>query len=293
MNNLPLIESWLGHLAAERGLAPLTLQNYRRDVLLLDQHSQPQTLAALESRDLRRILATLHQQGLSGRSLARILSAWRNLYRYLAKRHGLAQNPCEGLRAPRQTQPLPDSLTVDQTLALLDAPAGEGPRALRDQALFELLYSCGLRLAELARLRLEQLDLRQGELRVTGKGSKTRIVPAGQPAIAALERWLAARGTSSPWVFPGRNPNQPLSPRAIELRLTRRALVAGTGRHVHPHMLRHAFASHLLQSSGDLRAVQELLGHASIATTQIYTRLDFQHLARTYDAAHPRARKKS
>ncbi|MDA8226050.1 MAG: tyrosine recombinase XerC [Betaproteobacteria bacterium] len=294
MDNLHWIERWLDHLAAERGLSGHTLNHYRRDALLLDHHSRDTPFDTLHDHDLRRILASLHQQGLSGRSLARMLSAWRNLFRFLMRRHGFPRNPCDGLRPPRHPQPLPHSLSVDQTFALLEpAPRADDPLATRDQAMFELLYSCGLRLSELARLTLTQLDLAQGELRVIGKGNKTRIVPIGRVALEALARWLAVRGSQSgDWLFPGRNPQRPITGRAIELRLARRAVLAASGQPVHPHMLRHAFASHLLQSSGDLRAVQELLGHARISSTQIYTRLDFQHLARVYDQAHPRARKK-
>lgn len=288
--NDSLVDAYLTHLAAERGLSEHTLSNYARDVRLLLQKIDTTALADIRVHDIRRIIATLHAKGLSGKSLARTLSAWRGFYHYLSKRHGYTLNPCEGLRAPKYARTLPRSLSVEQVGSLLDAP-DESPLAIRDNAMFELFYSSGLRLSELATLKLAQLDLKQAEVTVFGKGNKTRLVPLGNQAIIAMHRWLAKREIGGDYIFPGRHGGH-LTQRAIELRLKFRADQVGLDAKVHPHVLRHAFASHLLQSSGDLRAVQELLGHASISSTQIYTQLDFQHLAKTYDQAHPRAKKK-
>jgi len=289
--NASLVDAYLTHLAAERGLSAHTVSNYARDIRLLLGKIDASALADISAHDIRRYIAALHAHGLSGRSLARTLSAWRGFYHYLGKRHGYAQNPCAGLRAPKYARTLPHSLSVEQVAHLLDTP-DDSPLAVRDNAIFELFYSSGLRLSELATLKLAQLDLTHAEVSVTGKGNKTRLLPIGQQAITSMQRWLTQRNDLGDYVFPGRNGGH-LTQRAIELRLKHRADQIGLDAKVHPHVLRHAFASHLLQSSGDLRAVQELLGHASISTTQIYTQLDFQHLAATYDLAHPRARKKT
>lgn len=288
-----LANAYLSHLASERGLAAHTINNYARDLRILLDKTRPSTLAGLRAHDIRRFIAGLHAGGLSGKSLARILSAWRSFYRYLNQRHDFPHNPCDSLHAPKHARALPRSLSVEQTMHLLDATDRKDPLTVRDNAMFELFYSSGLRLSELATLTLAQLDLANSEVTVVGKGNKTRIVPIGKQAVTALRNWLIQRVSTGLYVFPGRNDHRHLSQRAIELRLDRRAQQAGLDVKVHPHVLRHAFASHLLQSSGDLRAVQELLGHASISSTQIYTRLDFQHLAATYDQAHPRAKKKA
>ncbi|MEQ1667146.1 MAG: tyrosine recombinase XerC [Sulfuriferula sp.] len=288
--NAALLTAYLDYIAAERGLAAHTLENYQRDLKLLFQYLADMPLAQARAHDIRRVVARLHGSGLSGKSLARILSSWRGFYRYLNLRHGYTHNPCEGLRAPKHQRALPHSLSVEQTQQLLDNH-DDHVLDVRDSAMFELFYSSGLRLSELAGLTLAQVDMAQAEIQVAGKGNKARIAPIGQVALAALQRWLAQRPIATDALFPGRN-GAHLTQRAIALRLKRRAALAGVTANVHPHVLRHAFASHLLQSSGDLRAVQELLGHASISTTQIYTQLDFQHLAATYDQAHPRAKKK-
>ena len=311
MNN-ELVAAYLAHLAAERGLSAHTVSNYGRDLQLLLSKIGQLSLAELRAQDIRRMIASLHAQGpvsksvsskntqvrhlgkgLSGKSLARILSAWRGFYHYLNQRHGYLHNPCATLHAPKHPRALPRSLSVEQTMQLLDNHNPDDPLTIRDNAMFELFYSSGLRLSELATLQLNQLDLANAEISVIGKGNKTRITPVGKAAVAALLRWLTQRSATGNYLFPGRNIGQHLSQRAIELRLQRRAQQVGLNAKVHPHVLRHAFASHLLQSSGDLRAVQELLGHASISSTQIYTQLDFQHLAATYDLAHPRAKKKT
>jgi integrase/recombinase XerC len=233
---------------------------------------------------------------LGGKSLARMLSAWRSFFRYLARDHGATRNPFQGLRAPRSAKTLPKALSPDEAAQLLHRSDADDPMALRDRAMFELFYSSGLRLSELTGTTLDNLDLEQQTVRVTGKGNKTRVVPIGSFAVNALREWLAQRATLAPpavrTVFVNAA-GRPVSPRTVQHRLKQWAMQQGLSRAVHPHMLRHSFASHLLQSSGDLRAVQEMLGHASISTTQVYTHLDFQHLAKVYDAAHPRAKRKT
>ncbi len=287
--------AWLDALAHQRRASALTLENYGRDVAALLALAGATPLDRLKHHDIRRYVAQLHARGLSGRSLARALSAWRGFFNWLAKRHGLEQNPCLAVRAPKAKKALPAALSADQANALLETAAGD-LLELRDKAMFELCYSSGLRLAELASLDINLApDLAAGEVAVTGKRAKTRSVPVGTKAREALAAWLARRGeiaaADCPALFVSRNGVR-LSMRMIQLRLGRWAKKAGLGTHVHPHMLRHSFASHLLQSSGDLRAVQEMLGHSSLGTTQVYTHLDFMHLAKVYDAAHPRARKK-
>jgi integrase/recombinase XerC len=244
---------------------------------------------------VRRFVAQLHARGLNGKSLARALSAWRGFFKFLARDHCFQQNPCAGVRAPKAAKKLPRALSPDEAGQLMAIDAA-GPLALRDKAILELFYSSGLRLSELTALAPEDVDFDDATVRVTGKGAKTRIVPVGSHALAALRAWLiererlAAAGEAALFV---NNQGRRLSARSVQLRIERWALKRGLGRRVHPHALRHSFASHVLQSSGDLRAVQEMLGHASISTTQVYTQLDFQHLAKVYDAAHPRAKKRS
>jgi integrase/recombinase XerC len=289
------LEAYVSHLARERRLAPLTVENYRRDVADLLRLAGAIPLENITTHDVRRFVARLHAGGLGGRSLARKLSAWRGLFSYLARDHGFTANPAAGVRAPRSPKRLPASLTPDETAQLLDGPAGESVQARCDQALFELIYSSGLRLAEALGLGLGDIDLREGTVRVLGKGAKTRVVPVGRQAKRAIEDWLRVRGQiarpGEQALFVGRRGVR-IGARTVQTRLKAMARARGLTANVHPHVLRHSFASHVLQSSGDLRAVQELLGHASISTTQVYTHLDFQHLAKVYDAAHPRARKK-
>jgi integrase/recombinase XerC len=291
------VEQFLAELAHQRRASDHTVAAYRHDLAALQAGVGERPLAVLQSHDLRRQAMRLHGQGLAARSVARTLSAWRAYYRWLARRGELAVDPCVGLTAPKRPRVLPKALAIEQAAALL-TPSGDANDALatRDRAMFELFYSSGLRLSELASLDLDgKLDLASAEVTVTGKRGKTRTVPVGAQARKALEAWLAQRDSLAAQeelaLFVGRRGTR-LTPRAIELRLAQRAKQSGLGLNVHPHMLRHSFASHVLQSSGDLRAVQEMLGHASIATTQIYTHLDFQHLAKIYDAAHPRAHKK-
>lgn len=287
------LSGFINHLAHERRLSAHSVAAYRRDVETLLALAGDTPLANLSVHHIRRFLVVLHARGLSGRSLARMLSAWRTFYRWLAREWGLPHNPCQGLRAPKAEKKLPAALSPDAAARLMQVE-GDDPLALRDRAMLELFYSSGLRLSELTALTVSDVDLAAGEARVTGKGAKTRVVPVGRHALVALRAWLAVRDRLSARetraLFVSRR-GGPLSPRAVQLRLAYWAKRLGLGQHVHPHMLRHSFASHLLQSSGDLRAVQEMLGHANIATTQVYTHLDWQHLAKVYDATHPRAKK--
>jgi integrase/recombinase XerC len=290
------VAQFLAELAHQRRASVHTLTAYRHDLTLLQAGVGERPLPQLQSFELRRQAMRLHGQGLAARSIARTLSAWRAYYRWLARRGQLAADPCVGLRAPQQPRVLPKALGIDQTAALLADPVDDSFLAVRDRAMFELFYSSGLRLAELASIDLVGgLDLAGAEVTVTGKRAKTRTVPVGAKAVDALNAWIEERPNMAvagePALFVSRRGTR-LTPRAIELRLGVWAKKSGLGLHVHPHMLRHSFASHVLQSSGDLRAVQEMLGHASISTTQIYTHLDFQHLAKVYDAAHPRAKLK-
>ena len=292
------VEHFLTELAIQRRASPHTVDAYRRDLVRLKALAAEQDPVALKAPQLRRGLMQLHAQELAPRSIARTLSAWRSYYAWLARRGVIPLNPADGLRAPKRPRSLPKALGIDQTAALLDRPAGtlsDDPLLARDIAMFELFYSSGLRLSELVSLDWPGgLDLVTGEVTVTGKRQKTRTVPVGDKARTALEAWLALRPQflkdNQPALFLGRNGTR-LKSRQVAGRLAQWAQRQGVGVHVHPHMLRHSFASHVLQSSGDLRAVQEMLGHASITATQIYTHLDFQHLAKIYDAAHPRAKK--
>ena len=291
------VDDYLAELADQRRQSPHTITNYRRDLKRLLTLAGDADVSGLQVFQIRRFIAQLHGQGLSGRSLGRMLSAWRGFFGWLGQRSLVTANPCDGVRPPKSPRLLPKALSVDETAALL-VPEEDGDPALaaRDVAMFELFYSSGLRLAELAALNIDALEgvLHEGEVRVLGKRSKARIVPVGAKAREALAAWAALRlqlaGDGEAALFVSRRGVR-LSHRAIQDRLGRHALRAGLPRHVHPHMLRHSFASHVLQSSGDLRAVQVMLGHASIASTQVYTHLDFQHLAKVYDTAHPRAKR--
>jgi integrase/recombinase XerC len=273
-----------------------TREAYLRDIGVLKGLAGDAAVTTLPPATLRRFLAALHARGLSGRSLARILSGWRAFYRFALERDpALKDDPCVGLKAPKMTRRLPAALSPDEAVRLV-AIDGDDLLAVRDRALFELAYSSGLRLSELAGLDVGGVDLQTGEVRVWGKGAKERIVPVGGPAREAIRVWLSVRAglpiTDAEAMFVARSGRR-IGPRAIESRLAAWAVKRGLARHVHPHMLRHSFASHVLQSSGDLRAVQEMLGHASIASTQVYTHLDFQYLAKVYDQAHPRAKAKA
>ena len=290
-------KAWLDTLEHQRRLSGHTLSNYSRAIELLLRLKESSALRDLDSAQIRRFVARLHAAGLSGRTLALTLSAWRGLFNWLARQRGFPANPAQGVRAPKSPRHLPKALSVEQVQQLLETGAPQSPEGARDRAMFELLYSSGLRLAELVALDADdgRLDLKQAEVTVTGKGAKTRTVPVGGRAREALRDWLKARALlAAPQeraLFVGARGRR-IAPGTVQARLRAWAKRQGLGASVHPHMLRHSFASHVLQSSQDLRAVQEMLGHASISTTQVYTHLDFQALAKVYDAAHPRARKK-
>ena len=316
---MDLITRYLDHVRYEKRLAERTLALYTLDLQKLKDHADEAGVALqdVQSAHIRRWVAQMHSGGRSGRGIALILSGWRGFYTWLGREGLIASNPVQDVRAPKAPKPLPKALHVDDAVQLAEfsnTHTNSDPWLnCRDAAMVELLYGCGLRVGELVGLDVQAsttakgwIDLEEGEAHVLGKGSKRRTVPLGRAALQALEHWLSVRtqvtgllstpapGTSSQALalFPGRHGTR-LTAQSIWQRLKRRSLQAGLATPVHPHMLRHSFASHVLQSSGDLRAVQELLGHANITTTQVYTRLDFQHLAKAYDAAHPRAKKKS
>lgn len=326
------IEAYLGHLQANRRYSPHTLDGYRRDLARLVVLAGEQALEGLTTTHIRQFIAELHGDGLGARSLARMLASWRGFYRWWMRADAppagemsdqagshpakpLMSNPVDGVRAPKAARGLPKALSVEHTQVLMERPVAQvasEPLALRDQAMFELLYSSGLRLSELVLLdsgyvragayeSAGWIDLSEREVTVRGKGGKQRVVPIGAPAAAALTAWLAVRASLARTegapsdihaLFVGARGAR-ISPRVVQLQLKQAAIQAGLPTHVHPHVLRHSFASHVLQSAQDLRAVQEMLGHANITTTQIYTRLDFQHLARAYDQAHPRSGRKT
>jgi integrase/recombinase XerC len=285
---------FIEHLAVEKQASPHTLDAYRRDLAALRAWAAEQSIAAWSAVDalaLRGFVADEHARGLSPPSVQRRLSACRAFFRWLLKHGELAADPSAGLRGPKAPRKLPQVLDADEMGQLVEVPV-DAPLGLRDRAMMELFYSSGLRVSELCALRWGDLDLAGGEVRVLGKGRKTRIVPVGRHAREALVAYLAAEPAppTAP-VFPGRGAGT-ISARAVQKRVRELAMRQGVWKRVHPHLLRHSFASHVLESSGDLRGVQELLGHANIATTQIYTHLDFQHLAKVYDGAHPRAKRK-
>lgn len=302
------IDRHLEHLRVERRLSDATLRSYRDAFTRLNaaMTADGLALAAVQPQHARRWMARLHAQGLGPRSLAQMLSAWRGLFRWLGHEGEVALNPIDGLRAPKAPKPLPKALAVEQAIALAEhhaeADARDPRLEARDRCIVELLYGGGLRVSELTGLDVTAaggargwIDAAAAEAQVLGKGGKRRSVPIGGPAIEALKAWLGVRGelakAGEAGLFVGARGAR-MSASQVRAMLAARAQAAGLPTHVHPHMLRHSFASHLLQSSGDLRAVQELLGHASITTTQVYTRLDFQHLAKAYDAAHPRAKRR-
>jgi integrase/recombinase XerC len=299
----PLVERYLEHVRVEKRLAQRTVELYALDLQKLQVNCRQAGVALTGAQNLhmRRWVAQMHSGGRSGRGIALILSGWRGFYTWLGREGLVSSNPVQDLRAPKAAKPLPKALSVDEAvqLAAFEGADGEDPALqARDQCITELLYGCGLRIGELTGLDVVAssqargwIDMQAAEAHVLGKGSKRRSVPVGSKALEALQDWLAAR---SGWakddaaLFISQRGTR-LTPQHIRVRLKQRSLQAGLATPVHPHMLRHSFASHVLQSSGDLRAVQELLGHANITTTQVYTRLDFQHLAKVYDAAHPRA----
>ena len=307
----PVVLRYLEHARVEKRLAERTLTLYTLDLQRLARHAAQAgvPLLQMQTEDIRRCVAQMHSGGRSGRGIALILSGWRSFFTWAARQNLVPSNPVLGVRAPRAPKPLPKALGVDDAVRLAEfaQPQADPWLEARDSALVELLYGAGLRVGELVgldmlpgpdteRLGRGWVDLQAGEAHVFGKGSKRRSVPVGKAAVQALQQWLAVRGAqgraTEPALFIGQRGAR-LTAQSVWVRLRQRSQQAGLSTPVHPHMLRHSFASHLLQSSGDLRAVQELLGHASITTTQVYTRLDFQHLAKVYDAAHPRAQRKS
>jgi len=282
----------LHHLSAH------TRKAYQRDISNFRKYCEAQNLASwsdMDGRQMRGFVTQRHRQGIGGRSLQRNLSAIRAFYRYLMKTGVAIQNPAQGIVTPKTPKKLPHTLDVDQSGKLMEI-TGDDIFSIRDRAILELMYSCGLRLSELVNLDLNSLDFGDAVVTVTGKGNKTRMLPVGRQAVGALQTWLEHRvrlaADDETALFVSKRGCR-ISPRSIQQRLRQWAVKQGLGTHVHPHMLRHSFASHILESSSDLRAVQEMLGHADISTTQIYTHLDFQHLARVYDRAHPRAQKKN
>ncbi len=298
----PVALEWVArfgqHLAAERRMSRHTGSSYARDLAALVRFCDAQEIpawAGLDAQHVRVFAAKSHASGLAPRSIQRRLSAVRSFFHFLIRERALQSNPAQDIRAPKVARRLPRTLDPDQMARLLELP-GSGPLVARDRAMMELFYSSGLRLAELAGLDVGDVDLKDRTVRVLGKGEKTRIVPVGRLAVDALGKWAAERGViarvETAALFVGRGGAR-LGPRAIQARVAYWARRRGLPMHVHPHLFRHSFASHLLESSGDLRGVQELLGHSNLSTTQIYTHLDFQHLARIYDKAHPRARRKS
>jgi len=295
--SVPLVD-FVTHLASEKRHSPRTCEHYLRDLQRLGAWLTAMNIdqwSKVTSHDVRRYVASLSKSGLSGQSIARHLSSMRRFYRFLHREGRTKDNPALDIRAPKSGRRLPKVADVDQLNQLLDVNPDD-PLEARDLAMFELMYSSGLRLSELAGLNQDAVDLVSGEVRVLGKGSKERLLPVGAKAAAAIRRWLKCRvrfaPDSEPAMFVSQRGSR-LSRRSIQARLARWGRAQGADQRLHPHMLRHSFASHMLESSGDLRAVQELLGHADIATTQVYTHLDFQHLARVYDQSHPRARRRS
>ena len=299
--NAPLnhvVQQYLDYLAYNKRYSPHTINAYARDMQRLIETLEDQghgTWADAQADTIRDAMVTARKTHLAPKSIQRILSSWRSFFTYLLQQNLVKLNPVDGIRAPKSPRKLPNSLDPDQISQVLNATImSDDPMAMRDKAMLELTYSCGLRLAELASLNVFDIDLTDASLIVTGKGNKTRQLPIGRQAITALKSWLQQRGQlkchDANALFINHR-GQRMGVRGIQMRMANMA--AAHGQHIHPHMLRHSFASHLLQSSGDLRAVQELLGHSNISTTQVYTHLDYQHLAKVYDEAHPRAQEKT
>ncbi|HEC74091.1 MAG TPA: tyrosine recombinase XerC [Methylophaga aminisulfidivorans] len=292
------VDDFLDNLALQRRLSENTVKSYRRDLNQLVDFAEQQNIqhwSELKTSQVRQFIALEHRKGLSGRTIQRMLSAARSFYQFLIRQGLIDTNPAQAVQAPKTEKRLPSTLDVDQMSALLDQTHPDTFVATRDRAMMELFYSSGLRLAELASLDLRDIDFGDHLLHVTGKGNKDRVCPFGSKALAALQDWLDKRDSlgfyNQTAVFITQQGRR-LGVRSIQKRLAYWGKKQGISDHVHPHRLRHAFASHMLESSGDLRAVQELLGHADISTTQIYTHVDFQHLAKVYDSAHPRAKKR-
>jgi len=296
MTNQEYIQHYLEYIKFEKRLSPLTVKNYHRDIELLLEISPQIILNKFSIDDIRRSVSSLHARGLNGKSISRMISAWRGLFDFLNQRFNFTHNPTLGIKPPKDKKQLPQTLSIDQTMKLV-AINDTTFLGIRDHAIIELFYSSGLRLSELINLKIQDINFEDGTVIIFGKGGKSRIVPAGKYAINAIQKWITLRNTIKNinekdfTLFLSKN-GKSLSPRSIQYRLKIWAKKQGIPENIHPHLLRHSFATHILQSSQDLRAVQELLGHANITTTQIYTHLDFQHLSKIYDQSHPRAKKK-
>jgi|TARA_B110000003_G_scaffold183636_1_gene182665 integrase/recombinase XerC len=296
MNNLELVEEYKKFISFEKRLSPSSIKNYLRDINELLKLNENKELNSYRLEDIRKNISMLHSRGLGGKSLSRLLSSWRGLFNFLIDQYKFKKNPTLGIKAPKSKKLLPQTLSVDQTLKLIDIKENSF-LGIRDHAILELFYSSGLRLSELVNLNQNGINFDDGTISVIGKGDKERVVPLGSFASIAIKKWIGERKniygleSNNKILFLSKY-GKKLTPRAIQYRLKFWAIKQGIPENIHPHLLRHSFASHLLQSSQDLRAVQELLGHENISTTQIYTHLDFQHLSKIYDKTHPRAKKK-
>lgn len=296
MTNKEYIKAYTEYISFEKRLSKNTIKNYLKDIFKLEELNNQEPLNKIEIDDIRKNISSLHSKGLNGKSLSRMLSSWRGFYEFLINRFNFIKNPIIGIKAPKSPKKLPQILSVDQAVRLVDIK-DESFLGVRDHAVLELFYSSGLRLSELTNLNENDVNLSDETITVTGKGNKTRILPIGDMAIKAIKKWLTLRlkfldGSSNNSALFLSKLSKRLTPRAIQYRLKFWAIKQGVPENIHPHLLRHSFASHILQSSHDLRAVQELLGHENISTTQIYTHLDHQHLTEIYDKSHPRAKKK-
>jgi len=297
MDNNSYINNYIEYIKFEKRLSSNTIKNYLRDISLLKKQSANKNFKSYKVEDIRRSVSVFHQQGINGKSLSRMLSSWRGFFDFLTNRYKFKQNPVIGIKAPKSKKTLPQTLSIDQVIKLINI-TDNSLLGIRDHAVMELFYSSGLRLSELVNIKLQEINTDDNTATITGKGDKTRVVPIGEYAMKALNNWLIERGkiknisSENKFVFLSKK-GLPLGTRSIQYRLKYWAKKQGIPENIHPHLLRHSFASHILQSSQDLRAVQELLGHANISTTQIYTHLDYQHLSKIYDKAHPRAKKNS
>ena len=296
MTNKEYIKAYTEYITFEKRLSKNTIKNYLKDIFKLEELNNQGPLNKIEIDDIRKNISSLHSKGLNGKSLSRMLSSWRGFYEFLINRFNFIKNPIIGIKAPKSSKKLPQILSVDQAVRLVDIK-DESFLGIRDHAVLELFYSSGLRLSELTNLNENDINLSDETITVIGKGNKTRILPIGDMAIKAIKKWLTLRlkfldGSSNNSALFLSKLSKRLTPRAIQYRLKFWAIKQGVPENIHPHLLRHSFASHILQSSQDLRAVQELLGHENISTTQIYTHLDHQHLTEIYDKSHPRAKKK-
>ena len=295
MDNNSYINNYVEFIKFEKRLSVLTIKNYFRDITLLKKQWPEKEFKSYTVEDIRRSVSKLHQQGINGKSLSRMLSSWRGFFDFLNHRYKFDLNPVIGIKAPKSKKSLPQTLSIDQVIKLINV-TDNSFLGIRDRAVLELFYSSGLRLSELVNIKIQDVNINDSTATIFGKGNKSRIVPIGEYAIKALKNWLAIRNNmegltiENNFIFLSEKA-KPLGARSIQYRLKHWAIKQGIPENIHPHLLRHSFASHILQSSQDLRAVQEWLGHACISTTQIYTHLDYQHLSKIYDGAHPRAKK--